>query len=59
MNIQTSKKRAAEARGKCAYCGESFVKRAYWQKYCSARCRVEDYYRRKYAPASAVKEDSL
>lgn len=33
-------------RRKCEYCKKTYQPKVWYQKYCSSRCRLMDYYRR-------------
>jgi hypothetical protein len=42
------KKQENRARTTCPICGKRFVKKVEWQKFCSDRCRLENFFRKKY-----------
>lgn len=51
MTIQTKAGAGRQAQGTCEHCGAKFKRKAFWQKFCSTRCRTENFYKRKYAQA--------
>lgn len=57
MSVLTNAGSKSKKGRKCVNCGAVFFKSAYWQKYCSPKCRMDNFYRRKYDPTYKGKAD--